>query len=349
MRFNSKIKSVLALAVAATLSTTGMGSAANIDGPAVFWKLSMFGNPRALTSGMEALAEKAAKETDGKFQIKIFYANQLSNSRENLDGLKLNAFEAAGICGFYHPGKNPAWGVFTLPFLPLGDPKVDKYVRMKMFEHPAIVADMEKWNAIPYATGVLPQYEVMGKGKPPKTLEDWNGMRIRAGGGLGDAFEQLGAIKQTLPAPETLVAFQNGTVDAAAFPFTYAHVAFKINEEADWYTGNMAPGTSECGFVLNKTAYEALPEAYQKFLMDNREMVVDTVQAAYQAADAKNVPMFEANLEKITYTDEQIAEFQEKGGRPVWDAWIEANKDLFDSQAVFDAIFEYAEEAKAQM
>lgn len=346
MKINLKTKSIFALALAGMLASTSFSTAANIEGPAVFWKISMFGNPRALTSGMEALAEKAAKETDGKFQIKIFYADQLSNSRENLDGLKLNAFEGAGICSFYHPGKNPAWEVFSLPFLPLGDPAVDKYVRMKMFDHPAIVADMEKWNAIPYATGVLPQYEVMGKGKPPLKLADWQGMRVRAGGGLGDAFEQLGAIKQTLPAPETLVAFQNGTVDAAAFPFTYAHVAFKINEEADWYTGNMAPGTSECGFVLNKTSYEALPEAYQKFLMDNREMVVDTVQAAYQAADKKNLPLFESKLQKITYTDEQLAEFQEKGGRPVWDKWIADNKDLFDSQAVFDAIFTYAEEAK---
>ena len=346
MRSTLKTSSILALAIATTLSATSLGSAANIEGPSVFWKISMFGNPRALTSGMEALAAKAAEETDGKFQIKIFYADQLSNSRENLDGLKLNAFEGAGICSFYHPGKNPAWEVFSLPFLPIGDPQVDKYVRMKMFEHPAIMADMEKWNAIPYATGVLPQYEVMGKGKPPLTLADWQGMRVRAGGGLGDAFEQLGAIKTTLPAPETLIAFQNGTVDAAAFPFTYAHVAFKINEEADWYTGNMAPGTSECGFVLNKTAFEALPEAYQNFLMENREMVVDTVLAAYQAADAKNLPMFEANLQKITYTDEQIAEFQEIGGRPVWDKWIADNKDLFDSQAVFDAIFTYAEEAK---
>ena len=336
------------VALAATLSITTIASAANIEGPAVFWKISMFGNPRALTSGMEALAEKAAEETDGKFQIKIFYADQLSNSRENLDGLKLNAFEGAGICSFYHPGKNPAWEVFSLPFLPLGDPQVDKYVRMKMFEHPAIVADMEKWNAIPYATGVLPQYEIMGKGKPPKNLGDWKGMRVRAGGGLGDAFEKLGAIKQTLPAPETLIAFQNGTVDAAAFPFTYAHVAFKINEEADWYTGNMAPGTSECGFVLNKTAFEALPEAYQTFLMDNREMVVDTVLAAYQEADEKNLELFEQSLEKITYSEEQLAEFREVAGRPVWDEWIEDNKDLFDSQAVFDAIFEYAEEAENQ-
>lgn len=321
-------------------------SAANIEGPKVFWKISMWGNPRALSAGMEELAKKAAEETDGNFQIKIFYGAQLSSNRENLDGLKLNAFEGAAICNFYHPGKNPAWMVFSLPFLPLGDPAVDKYVRSKMMEHPAIVADMERWNAMPYVSGLLPQYEILGKGEPPTTLEQWKGLRVRAGGGLGTAMEKLGAVKTTLPAGESSTAFQRGALDAAAFPYTYAHVAFKIADEAEWYTSNMAPGTSECGWVFNKTAYEKLPPQYQQFLMDNREMVMDLEQAAYAEQDAKNLPEFEKNMTKIVYTDEQLARFKEIAGQPVWDEWIEANKDKFDSQAVFDAIWKYAEEAQ---
>jgi len=335
------------LAMASVMLGAAGVSAAEIEGPDVFWKISMWGNPRALSVGMEDLAKRAAEATDGKFQIKIFYGGQLSQSRENLDGLKVNAFEGAAICNFYHPGKNPAWMVFSLPFLPLGDPKVDRYVRSKMMEHPAIIADMEKWNAVPYVSGLLPQYEVLGKGKPPENLEDWKGMRVRAGGGLGDAMEILGAVKQTLPAGETSTAFQRGAVDAAAFPYTYAHVAFKISEEAEWFTSNMAPGTSECGWVFNKTAYDALPPQYQDFLMGEREQVMTLTQEAYAAQDEINLPLFEQNMTKITYSEEQLAEFKEIAGKPVWDAWIEANKDDFDSKAVFDAIWTYAEEAKA--
>ncbi|PVB59679.1 TRAP transporter substrate-binding protein DctP [Labrenzia sp. 011] len=338
----------LAVASLATMATCGAAIAANVDGPSVFWKISMYGNSRALTSGMEALAEKVAEETDGKFQIRIFYAEQLSPARENLDGLKLNAFEGAGICNFYHPGKNPAWMVFSLPFLPIGDPEVGRYARMRMFEHPAIVADMAKWNAIPYVSGLLQQFELMGKGTPPEKLEDWQGLQVRAGGGLGDAMEALGATKQTLSASETLTAFQNGTVDAAAFPFTYAHVAFKINEEADWYTANLAPGTSECGWVLNKTAFEALPEAYQALLMDNRDLVLDTQQAAYDAEDEVNLQLFEETLQKITYSEEELARFREIAGRPVWEKWVADNQDSFDAQGVLDDFLSYAEEARAR-
>lgn len=342
-----RAKRLLAAGVATGLLTlSSLVSAAKIEGPKVFWKISMWGNPRALSAGMEELAKKAAEETDGNFEIKIFYGAQLSSNRENLDGLKLNAFEGAAICNFYHPGKNPAWMVFSLPFLPLGDPAVDKYVRSKMMEHPAIIADMERWNAMPYVSGLLPQYEILGKGEPPTTLEQWQGLRVRAGGGLGTAMEKLGAVKTTLPAGESSTAFQRGALDAAAFPYTYAHVAFKIADEAEWYTSNMAPGTSECGWVFNKTAYEKLPPQYQQFLMDNREMVMDLEQAAYAEQDAKNLPEFEKNMTKIVYTDEQLAKFKEIAGQPVWDEWIEANKDKFDSQGVFDAIWKYAEEAK---
>ncbi len=321
--------------------------AAEIDGPKVFWKISMWGNPRALSAGMEEMAAKAAEATDGNFEIKIFYGGQLSGSRENLDGLKLNAFEGAAICNFYHPGKNPAWMVFSLPFLPLGDPEVDRYVRSKMFEHPAIVADMERWNAVPYVSGLLPQYEILGKGKPPADLADWSGMRVRAGGGLGSAMEKLGAVKQTLPAGETSTAFQRGALDAAAFPFTYAHVSFKISDEAEWFTSNLTPGTSECGWVFNKTAYDALPPQYQEFLVSQRDMVMKSTQAAYAEQDKKNLPVFEETLTKVTYSDEQLAEFREVAGKPVWDEWIAKNSDAFDAQGVFDAIWDYAEEAKS--
>lgn len=336
------------LACGSLLMAATAAGAQTVDGPEVNWSFSMWGNPRALSAGIEAIADEVREQTGGKFDITVFYGGQLSGSRENLDGLKLNAFEGAAICNFYHPGKNPAWMVFSLPFLPLGDPEVDQYVRSRMFEHPAIVADMAAWNAMPYLTGLLPQYEILGKGDAPTDLSDWEGLRVRAGGGLGDAMEALGATKQTLPAGETSTAFQRGALDAAAFPYTYAHVSFGIADEADWFTSNMAPGTSECGWVLNKTAYDALPEQYQTLLMDLRGMGMDVEQAAYAEQDEKNLPVFRETMTEIVYSEEQLAKFREVAGQPVWDAWIAANQDTFDAQGVFDAIWAYAEEAKNQ-
>ncbi|MGI3187091.1 C4-dicarboxylate ABC transporter substrate-binding protein [Nioella aestuarii] len=338
------------LVAGATLGMSLLGGAAfaqSVEGPEVFWRISMWGNPRALSAGMEAMAEHVLEETGGNFRIQIFYGGQLSSARENLDGLAVNAFEGAAICNFYHPGRNPAWMVFSLPFLPLGDPEIDRQVRARLMEHPAIVADMARWNAMPYVSGLLPQYEILGRGDAPTDLSDWNGLRVRAGGGLGSAMEALGAVRQSLPAGETSTAFQRGAIDAAAFPFTYAHVAFGIDEEADWFTSNLTPGTSECGWVLNRTAYDALPPQYQDLLMSQRERIMEIQQAAYAAQDEINLPAFRENLVEVIYSDDQLEEFREVAGRPVWEAWIAENQDDFDAQGLFDAVWEYAAEAEA--
>lgn len=324
----------------------GPVAAQAVEGPKVFWKLSLWGNPRAFTAGIEAVADHVREQTGGNFDIKIFYGNQLSNSRENLDGLKLNAFEAAGTCNFYSPGKNPAWMVFSLPFLPLGDPETSRHIRSKLYEHPAIVADMAQWNAVPYVSGYLPRYEFMGRGDAPVELDGWTGLRVRAGGGIGDAMEVLGATKQTLPAGETSTAFQRGALDAASFPHTYGHVAFSTADVADWYTANLNAGTNECGYVFNKTSFDALPPQYQQLLMDSRDIAFTAADEAYKTADAKNIPNFESSLQKIEYTPEQLAEFQERAGQPVWDEWVAANKDSFDAQGLLDLVFELAKEVE---
>ena len=82
--------------------------------------------------------------------------------------------------------------------------------------------------------------------------------------------------------------------------------------------------------------------------MDHRDLVMDTELAEYAKQDEKNLPAFEKSMTKIVYSEEQLAKFKEIAGKPVWDGWIAANKDKFDSQGVFDAVWKYAKEAGNQ-
>src|SRR3546814_12282983 len=59
------------------------------------------------------------EKSGGNFTIKVHYGEAISPAKENLDGLKIGAFEMASICTGYHPGKNPAMTVLDLPFLPI--------------------------------------------------------------------------------------------------------------------------------------------------------------------------------------------------------------------------------------
>jgi TRAP-type mannitol/chloroaromatic compound transport system substrate-binding protein len=321
---------------------------AQADGPAVNWNYSVWGKQRAYTKGIETVAAYVKEKSGGKFNIKINYAEALSKDKENLDGIQLGAFEMAEFCNFYHPGKNPAWMVLSLPFLPLADWNVNKDVREAMLKHPAFVKDMDQWKAMPYTSGLLPQYEFLGKGKPPTTLEDWKNLRVRAGGGLGEAMQKLGAVLSTVPATEVYTAVERGTLDAASFPFTYAHASYQIHTVTDWFTSNLQPGTAECACVINKEAYAKLPPAYQKLLQDAKEPSYAALIQAYQEVDKVNLQLFRSKLKEVVYTDAQLREFRDKVGKPVWEKWVADNKAKFDAQNVLDTIMQEIEKAQAK-
>ena len=215
-------------------------------------------------------------------------------------------------------------------------------------KHPAFIADLAQWNAVAYMSGLLPQYEFLGKGAPPKSLEAWKGLRVRAGGGIGDAMSRLGAILSTVPATEVYTAIERGTVDAVSFPYTYAHAAYQIHTVADWYTANMSPGTSECAAVINRDALAKLPPQYKQLLDEAKEPAYATLIQAYVDIDKVNLPMFKAKLTEIVYSDADLKQFQDKIGRPVWDKWVADNKGKFDSQNVLDTLLREIEKAQAK-
>lgn len=322
--------------------------AQTVDGPVVEWKHSLWGKRRANTEGIEKVAEVVKTRTNGKFTIKIGYGEVYSKGQENLDGIKLGAFESADICNFYHPGKTPAWMAMSLPFVPISNLYVARDVGDAMIKHPAFAKDLEQWGAQAHYFIILPQSEFMGKGKAPKTLDDWKGLRVRAGGGLGDAMRILGAVPSTVPASEVYTAMERGTVDAAAFPHTYAHAAYQINTVSSWFTNNMNPSASGCAVVTSKAAYAKLPPQYQKLLQEAVPLAYQAMIDAYGKADAENLPVFRKRLTEILYTPEQLKEFQTKAGRPVWEKWVADNKAKFDAQNVLDTLLAETEKGIAK-
>lgn len=332
------IKTLLMATSACAMLASNVQSA-EVDGPELEWSISLWGKPRAFTVGTEKMAELINAKTDGNWKIKLYYGGALSKSRENLDGLAIGAFEGAMACNFYHPLKNPALMVLTMPMLPMQSWDDNRAMRDVVYANPAVIAELAQWNAIPYVSSYLPQYELLGKGKMPLTLADWSGMSVRAGGGVGKAMAKLGATPTSSAATEVYTGIQQGTMDAVAFPFTYAHVAYKINEVADWFTGNMSPGTSDCPVLLSLSAYNDLPAQYQDLLEDIKEEVIDAQIQAYIDIDKINLPMLRETLMEITYSDETLAEFRAVAGKPVIEEWIAENEGNFDARGLVEDMF----------
>jgi TRAP-type C4-dicarboxylate transport system substrate-binding protein len=156
-------------------------------------------------------------------------------------------------------------------------------------------------------------------------------------------------VPTTVPAPETYTAVERGVVQAASWPFSYAHAAYRLHEISNWFTINMAVGTVFCPIVNHADSYAALPDEYKKLLDEAKWLAQDVLKAAYAEADEKNVPMFRDRMTEVRYTDEELERFREVAGQPVWDAWAQEAEDKgLPGREALEFVVESAKRAAAK-
>ena len=289
------------------------------------WNVSLWGKRRAFTEHVEKLAELVKAKTNGEFVLKISYGG-LSKNKENLDGISIGAFEMAQFCAGYHRDKNPTITVLELPFLGVSSLEEERKISQAVYKHPAVQKDLARWNATLLMPTPLPQYNIVGVGKAPKTLADFKGLTVRATGGIGKAMRAIEAVPTSMTATEVRQALDSGVVKAVAFA-PHAHMAFGTVQTGKWWTTNLNPGTVNCPVVANSGALKKLPKAYKAALIGSIDAALDHYIATYNGAtmDAWGPKLKEKGIEKITYSDAEIRAFRNKVAGPAAQAWIAEN------------------------
>jgi len=306
---------------------------------AVEWNVSLWGKRRAFTEHVEKLAELVSEKTNGEFTLNISYGG-LSKNKENLDGISIGAFEMAQFCAGYHRDKNPSITVLELPFLGVESLEQERFVSQTLYRHPAIIKDLQRWNAVALMPSPLPQYNIVGVGDAPKTLADYKGLTVRATGGIGKAMEAVEAVPTSMTASEVRQALDSGVVKAVAFA-PHAHMSFGTVETGKWWTTNLNPGTVNCPVVANIDAVADLSDAHRDALYGSINEALDHYIDQYNGAtmDAWGPKLEEKGIESVTYSDAELAAFREKVAGPAAAAWIEANNKLgLPAQELFDLV-----------
>ncbi len=246
----------------------------------------------------------------------------LSKNRENLDGISIGAFEMAQFCAGYHRDKNRAITVLELPFLGVSNLEEEVAVSHAVYDHPAVQEEMAQWNAKLLMTSPMPQYNIVGTGEPRDEVAEFDGMRVRATGGIGQAFEAVGAVPTSVTATEAYNSMESGVVDTVAFA-QHAHLSFRTIDIADWWTENLNPGTVNCPVVVNIDAYEALPEDHRAALDESVSEAIDYYLANYAVLIERwEGILSEKNVTKVNVPDTEIAKFKEVA-MPIHQKWIE--------------------------
>ncbi len=303
------------------------------------WDVSLWGKRRAFTEHVEKLAELVDAKTNGEFTLNISYGG-LSKNRENLDGISIGAFEMAQFCAGYHRDKNPSITVLELPFLGVSSLEQERAISQALYQHPAAVADLARWNATLLMPSPLPQYNIVGVGDAPTSVADFTGLTVRATGGIGAAMEAVGAVPTSMSATEVRQALDGGVVKAVAFA-PHAHMSFGTIESAKWWTTNLNPGTVNCPVVVNTDALNDLSDAHREALLSSVDESLDHYIAAYngKTMDAWGPALDEKGIQQVTFEQAEVDAFRSMVAGPAAEAWIADNSARgLPAQELFDFV-----------
>ena len=314
--FNKAIKTGICAAVALAVSGEVLAEQ---------WDVSLWGKRRAFTEHVEKLAELVSAKTNGDFTLNISYGG-LSKNKENLDGIAIGAFQMAQFCAGYHRDKNPSITVLELPFLGVNSLEQERAISQAVYQHPAVQKDLARWNATLLMPSPLPQYNIVGVGDAPQTLNDYAGLSVRATGGIGKAMAAVGAVPTSMSASEVRQALDSGVVKAVAFA-PHAHMSFGTVEAGKWWTTNLNPGTVNCPVVVNSDALADLSDAHRAALLGSVDESLDHYIATYNGKTMNAWgPTLEAKgIQSISYTNAELDAFKAKVAGPAAASWIADN------------------------
>ncbi|MDO6692202.1 TRAP transporter substrate-binding protein [Aliiglaciecola sp. 3_MG-2023] len=266
---------------------TSTDSSATASQQSYQWKLvtSWPKNFPGLGRAPETFAENVERMSNGRLKIKVFGAGQMVPGFEVFDTVSSGAAEMGHSGSYYWKGKAPAAQIFTA--IPFG---------MNATEFNAWLhygGGLEMWrelyapfNLIPFAGGNTGVQSAGWFKKEINSVDDLQGLKMRIPGLGAEVLKKLGGIPVALTGGELFTALQSGAIDATEWVGPYNDLSFGLYKAAKYYyhTGWHEPGAS-LEFIVNKTAYESLPEDLQAIVEVAARAVNQDMWDEYTAAN----------------------------------------------------------------
>jgi len=215
------------------------------------------------------LQEEITKNTNGKVEIKIFWAESLLTGKEILQGVESGVVDIGALNPSYFPNQLSINGVFAV--IPRG-PSGYKY---QMMVYKKVMEQVPAWRDQFLAYNNLPLYiyalgdKAICSTKPLASLEDFKNKKIRASSkwqlGLVKA---AGGVPVSLPFTDCYMGLQTGTIDAVLTNFD-AIRDYKLDEVAPHIL--LIKGLwskPPVFFTFNKDVWNNLSEDIQGQLME---------------------------------------------------------------------------------
>ena len=236
--------------------------------PSIQWRMPASW-PKSLDTlfgGVEMIARRVGEITDGKFQIRAFAAGEIIGALQVLDAVQAGTVELGHTATYYYFGKDAAFSLGTsVPFGPNARQNTAWWYFGGGSE--AMAPLFKEYGCLAMLAGNTGCQMGGWFRKEIKSLADLKGLKFRIGGMAGLIMAKLGAVPQSIAAPDIYPALEKGTVDAAEWVGPYDDEKLGFNKVAKYYC---YPGFWEGGSMLmtlvNEKKWNELPKPYQAAL-----------------------------------------------------------------------------------
>ena len=327
-----KRRSFLTAAAAATgagLATLSSTAAAN-DLPTVRWRMST-GWAQSLDTiygSAQEMSKRIGELTGGKFEVRAFPGGDIVPYAQNMDAVSNGTIECNHVLSTAFIGRNTAVAFDTGLAFGLNARQHNAWIHYG--------GGLEKLREL-YAQYNIVNHVVGNVGvqmggwfrKEINTVDDFQGLKMRIGGIGGMVLSKLGVVSQQIPPSDIYSALERGTIDAAEWIGPYDDEKLGLNQVAPYYyTPGWFEGSASLTSMVNKDAWEALPELYKHAFTTAAAEQTMKCLARYDAVNPTALRRLVGNGAQVRFFPREVMEACYKASQELWQDLSGNNPDF---------------------
>ncbi|MFO7801435.1 MAG: TRAP transporter substrate-binding protein DctP [Desulfovermiculus sp.] len=265
------------------------------------------------------------ERSDGRIKLNI--VSRMFEATEILKAVGRGKADMGDVPMPFHSGTYPLWNWGDIPGIVNPDPVIGLEEELAAYEDPEVqdIYDetMKEFNLkFWFVTQWDPANGIWSKEKI-ESLEDLEGMKIRASGHMGNlGLEALGASPVTIAGSELAPAMMSGTVDGVLTSLGYGY-SIGLADVSDYFTLTPLSPTWSAVTVINKKTFDSLPKDLQSIVMDVGKEVQRMVRLSTTAEYVMSLDTVELSGVEREKLPDDVYEEALDSAQVVREEWLE--------------------------
>jgi len=270
----------------------------------------------------DAYLDRVEEATEGRVTFERIYGGVLGYIDKQPENLQGRVIDIGQISYVYSPGLYPLGTVTTLPTIE-DNSRVWAHAAHELVKTtPEVMAEYTALNQKYLFTYALEPMEMMSQ-EPCYTLEDFEGLVLRAHGGAALAFAKIGWIGSSVPWDEYPAVAAMGGVDGGCHPVPVVGRDAGLCGVFKYWETPFPVYQFHFAFAMNMDAWNELDSDLQEIMLDIADEMPDVGMDMLDAEiDKGTQDCIDSGVTIIPWPPEELERFRELAGEPVWVDWV---------------------------